>query len=96
MGNQSYLESLFANSRCDSQFAYFCFFVLLMFLFYTFAEGVLEKLKDEQEKKNIEIQKANLKSNNNTIPTSPSLLTNIGNISTITDKATAQKDYTDL
>ena len=67
-----------------------------MFLFYTFAEGVLEKLKDEQEKKNIEIQRANLKSNSNPIPTSPSLITNSGNLSAATEKATAQKDYTDL
>lgn len=44
-----YLESLFANSHCDSQFAYFCLFMLLAFLFYTFAEGVLEELNTRED-----------------------------------------------
>jgi hypothetical protein len=46
----SYLEAMFANSRCDSQFAHFCLFVLLVFLFYSFAEGVLEELNKQHQK----------------------------------------------
>ncbi len=41
------LEAMFANTKCDSQFAHFCLFVLLVFLFYSFAEGALEQLNKQ-------------------------------------------------
>lgn len=44
--SSQFLESIFDSQRCDSQFAYFCFFVLLVFLAYTFAEGVRDELNN--------------------------------------------------
>lgn len=46
----TYLEAMFAASQCDSQFAYFCLFVLLIFLFYSFCEGVLDELNKQTQK----------------------------------------------
>ena len=46
-------EWLFQNTHCDSQFAHFCLFLMLLSLLYSFIKGVKEQLdaKDEEQRR---------------------------------------------
>ena len=48
-----FFEYIFHDTHCDSHFAHFCLFMMLLCLFYSFMKGVKEQLdaKDEYERK---------------------------------------------
>ena len=48
-----FFEYIFAGTHCESHFAHFCLFIMLLCLFYSFIKGVEEQLdsKDEEERK---------------------------------------------
>lgn len=48
-----FFEYIFADTHCESHFAHFCLFIMLLCLFYSFIKGVKEQLdlKDEEERK---------------------------------------------
>ena len=48
-----FFEYIFAGTHCDSHFAHFCLFIMLLCLFYSFIKGVKEQLdaKDEEERR---------------------------------------------
>ena len=45
-----WLEWIFEDTHCDSQFAHFCLFLMLLSLLYSFITGVKEQLdaKDDE------------------------------------------------
>jgi hypothetical protein len=57
MKSQDWLEFAFEKAHCDSEFAHFGLMLLLLFLVYSFADGVigeLAKKDDDQRRKEAE------------------------------------------
>ena len=48
-----WLEWIFEGPHCDSQFAHFCLFLMLLSLLYSFITGVKEQLdaKDDEQRR---------------------------------------------
>ena len=48
-----FFEYIFTGTHCESHFAHFCLFLMLLCLFYSFIKGVKEQLdaKDEEERR---------------------------------------------
>lgn len=91
-----FFEYIFAGTHCESHFAHFCLFIMLLCLFYSFIKGVKEQLDakdDEERRKHTQLQvsrfrQQQLKKN------SQGKNADEGSLGGIDDKN--QKDFSDL